>query len=150
MRKISSAILLTFLGLSAVFGVRPADKVESLPDVGPLPSNWYSGYLNVTDSKSLFYVFVESESETAKTDPLIVWFNGGPGCSSLIALFQRHGPFVIDDGESIIKPNPFPWTKRNNILYVESPAGVGFTYTTTDDDRSHNDMTHSEDSFAAL
>lgn len=65
MRKISSAaLLLTFIGVSAVLGAREQDKVDSLPLVGqPLPSNWYSGYLNVTESKSLFYVFVESHNK---------------------------------------------------------------------------------------
>lgn len=150
MRKIST-LLLAALGLSSVFAVREADEVKSLPDIGYLPSKWYSGYLNVSDTKALFYVFVESQNTTTqKDDPVIVWFNGGPGCSSLLALFSENGPFVIDDGETIIKPNPYPWTERNNVLYIESPAGVGFTYFASDEDKAHNDMTQSEDAFKAL
>ena len=80
----------------------------------------------------------------------MVWFNGGPGCSSLLALFQEHGPFVFDDGESVIKPNPYPWTSRANMLYIENPAGVGFTVATTDDSMSHNDLTQSEDALEAI
>lgn len=98
-----------------------------LPDCDRLTSDWFSGYLNVDQNKALHYVLVTSLNDY-KNDPLVVWFNGGPGCSSLLALFQEHGPFVIDDGEYSIKRNPEPWNKRANVLYIESPAGVGFSY----------------------
>ena len=102
----------------------------------------------MTDSKSLHYVFIESLSKSS--DPILVWFNGGPGCSSLLGLFQEHGPFVFDDGETVIKPNPFPWNQRANLLYLESPAGVGFSVANNTDDLLHSDMSQSEDAFAAL
>jgi len=66
--------------------------------------------LNVSSTKALHYVFIESLSKPS-TDPILIWFNGGPGCSSMLGLFAEHGPYVIDDGETIIKPNPWPWNK---------------------------------------
>jgi hypothetical protein len=36
------------------------DKVTSMPEFPSLPSDIYSGYLPVTDTKKLHYVFVES------------------------------------------------------------------------------------------
>jgi len=63
----------------------PADKFTSLPDI-TMRTDSYSGYLKVTDTKSLHYVFVESKSDPAN-DPVIIWFNGGPGCSSLLGFF---------------------------------------------------------------
>jgi hypothetical protein len=104
MRKINS--LLVLLGLTAfASALRPEDYVTDLPDCERLTSDWFSGYLSVSPSKALHYVLVTS-LDNPSTDPLVVWFNGGPGCSSLLALFQEHGPFVIDDGEYDIKKNP--------------------------------------------
>lgn len=151
MRKISSFVIAALLGFATtVYGARDADLVKSIPDCADLTSAWYSGYLKVSSTKALHYVFVGSTSPTNQTDPVVVWFNGGPGCSSMLALFQEHGPFVFDDGETVIKPNPEPWNKRANVLYIESPAGVGYSHGANEEDRRHNDLTTSEDAFAAL
>ena len=54
--------------------------------------------------------FVESQN-SPKQDPVVLWLNGGPGCSSLDGLLSEHGPFrVSDDGKSI-NENPYAWNK---------------------------------------
>ena len=75
-------------------------------------------------------MYIESLDKPS-TDPVLIWFNGGPGCSSLLGLFQENGPYIFDDGEELIKPNPFPWNQKANLLYIESPAGVGFSFAET-------------------
>jgi carboxypeptidase C (cathepsin A) len=143
---LSAALL---LALTAKAANNVTDKMASLPDCAPLPSNWYSGFLDVSATKNLHYVFIESLDKPA-TDPILIWFNGGPGCSSFLGLMQEHGPFVFDDGETIIKPNPYPWNMRANLLYIESPAGVGFSVANTTNDLLHSDMSQSDDAFVAL
>lgn len=137
----ASLVLLAFLGFTThvVNAARAQDLVIGLPDIDRLNADWYSGYLDATPTKHLHYVFVTSLTDPIN-DPVVVWFNGGPGCSSLLALFQEHGPYVIDDGEYYIKTNPEPWNKRANVLYIESPAGVGFSIAELISDYQHNDM----------
>ena len=82
------------LGLG-VMAAPEDEKIVNLPNV-TYSTDAYSGYLDVTDTKKLHYVYVESQNDPT-TDPVLLWFNGGPGCSSLLGFFQEHGPWVIDD-----------------------------------------------------
>jgi carboxypeptidase C (cathepsin A) len=139
----------TALISATVFAASEADRMNNLPDAPAFTTNMYSGYLPVTDTKSLHYVFAESENDPS-TDPVVIWFNGGPGCSSMLAFMQENGPLAIDDGEDYIKTNPFPWNTKANMLWIESPAGVGYSLAGTEEDLNQNDMTQSEDALAAL
>jgi len=114
-----------------------------------MPSLSYSGFLDVSVSKALHYIFIESTGN-ATADPVVVWFNGGPGCSSLLGFMQEHGPFVIDDNSTTIIKNPHPWTDAASMLYIESPAGVGFSVGNTTGDLRHSDTSQSKDAFKAL
>ncbi len=61
------------------------DRVLSIPFAPELTSGTYSGYLKVSDTKALHYYFIESLN-SVYNDPLIIWTNGGPGCSSMLGL----------------------------------------------------------------
>jgi len=87
MRAIKAIAVLALAGIACVMGARPKDEVLGLPECGNgLPTPWYSGYLAASSTKHLHYVFVTSLGDP-DNDPVVVWFNGGPGCSSLLALF---------------------------------------------------------------
>lgn len=45
----------------------------------------------------------------------------------MLGFMQENGPYVIDDGETVVKKNPEPWNKRANVMWLEQPAGVGFS-----------------------
>ena len=62
------------------------DKMGALPNC-TLSVAAYSGYLDIKDTttKKLHYVFIGSQDK--ESDPVVLWFNGGPGCSSLEGLF---------------------------------------------------------------
>ena len=57
---------------------------------------------------------------------------------------------MIDDGETVIKKNPEPWNKRANVIYIESPAGVGFSYCGVEGGCSFDDDTSAADNLAAV
>lgn len=85
------------------------------------------GYLRASDSKHFHYWFVESQKDP-KSSPVVLWLNGGPGCSSLDGLLTEHGPFLIQPDGVTLQYNPYSWNLIANVLYIESPAGVGFSY----------------------
>ncbi|KAJ9176110.1 hypothetical protein P3X46_011457 [Hevea brasiliensis] len=98
---------------------------------GNFPSKHHSGYLSF-DQKNLFYYFIVSERNPLK-DPVVLWLNGGPGCSSFDGFVYEHGPFNFEEGKPKGSPpklhlNPYSWSKVSNIIYLDSPCGVGLSY----------------------
>ncbi|KAL5056493.1 hypothetical protein RYX36_037175, partial [Vicia faba] len=67
----------------------------------------------------------------------------GPGCSAVgEAAFSQHGPFLVTS-KGLIK-NPNSWNTEANMLYLDSPAGVGFSYS-----ENMSDYLFLNDAFAA-
>ncbi|XP_055916994.1 venom serine carboxypeptidase-like [Eupeodes corollae] len=62
--------------------------------------------------------------------PVVLWLQGGPGISSLMALFTENGPFFVDGTK--LKDNPYSWHKKYHMLYIDNPVGTGFSFTGTD------------------
>lgn len=131
----------------------PPDLVANrkLPDCDQFDFEIWSGYLDARGTKKLHYVYIESQ-DNPTTDPVVIWFNGGPMCSSLLGFFQEHGPCVMEDGATQMSTNPYPWNGRANMLYIESPVGAGYSYVNPDhpEDIKTNDMQQSIDAYEAL
>jgi len=146
----TKSLILTTL-TAAVFAADEADRVLSIPDLAVFDTfPAYSGYLDVSDSKSLHYFFVESQRDPTN-DPLIIWFNGGPGCSSMLGFAQEHGPYKWDSGTDFWAVNEFSWNREANMLYIESPAGVGFSYCKgAKECNNYSDAETAEDNLAAV
>lgn len=101
-------------------------KVKTPGDLGVDNTKQYSGYLDVNDDAHLFYWFFESRNDP-ENDPVIIWLNGGPGCSSLTGLFFELGPASIDEN---LKPvhNPWSWNNNASVIFLDQPVGTGFSY----------------------
>ncbi|CAD6261091.1 unnamed protein product [Miscanthus lutarioriparius] len=115
---------------AASAAVAAEDKISALPGQPPVGFAQYSGYIPVdaAGKRSLFYYFAEAEADPA-AKPLVLWLNGGPGCSSVgVGAFSENGPFR-PSGNALVR-NEYSWNKEANMLYLESPAGVGFSYST--------------------
>ncbi|KAI9166917.1 Carboxypeptidase [Paramyrothecium foliicola] len=87
----------------------------------------YSGYLDDEENdKHLFYWFFESRNDP-KNDPVVLWLNGGPGCSSLTGLFLELGPASINKK---IEPvtNPYAWNNNASVIFLDQPINVGYSY----------------------
>lgn len=137
--------------IAGAFAAPEEDRVVSLPDMAVFDTYpVYSGYLEIQGTtKMLHYMFVESQADPS-TDPLLIWFNGGPGCSSMLGWSQEHGPYVIESGDTTFHKNEWSWNTNANVLYIESPAGVGFSYCGTPEDCTFNDDTSAQDNLTAV
>lgn len=143
-------LLAALMAATCVLGA----QVTSLPGyTGPLPGKVWSGYITVdaAHNRRIFYIFVESFRDPA-TDPLSLWLTGGPGCSGLIAAFAEHGPWRMNftaDGNGL-EYNEYAWSQVANMIYIESPAGVGFSSSNDTADYITGDIRTANDSYAFL
>lgn len=111
-----------------------ADQVVNLPGAENLDFNFnqFSGYLKVNGTKNMHYWMVESQRDPA-TDPIAFWTNGGPGCSGLFGFLTENGPFMTHDADLQLSLNPYSWNKIANMVFIEQPCGVGFSYSDQED-----------------
>ena len=146
-------LLSLYLLTTLTYAAPPSDQILSLPGWdGDLPSKLYSGYLDLPGGKKhIHYWLIMSESNSASTDPVTVWLNGGPGCSSLDGLVYEHGPFRFDpqNPSKLVRFN-YTWAKHSNMLYLESPVGVGFSYSDDPADYNCTDDTTATDNLHAV
>ena len=67
----------------------------------------------------------------------------------MLGLLKELGPSLIEDGKSSWVENSFSWNKNANLLFFESPVGVGFSYY-TGDKPVYDDASTSSDNYEAL
>ncbi|KAJ2715083.1 hypothetical protein H4R19_001398 [Coemansia spiralis] len=105
-----------------------------------------SGYLDTATDKHFFFWFIGAKNKPAYREaPLVVWLNGGPGCSSLLGALTELGPCLVSaDGKRTVA-NPHGWNQNANLLIIDQPTGTGFSYGTP-----VTDSTSAADDFVAL
>jgi cathepsin A (carboxypeptidase C) len=135
------SILVLIAVLQYVRAFPDSDAISSLPDYGPPPTRQWSGFLNGKGTQvapgcasteaecQLHYWFAEADHEPAKK-PVVLWLNGGPGSSSILGMLQEQGPLIINSTGGLMR-NPYAWTTLVNLLILESPTGVGYSYCST-------------------
>jgi carboxypeptidase D len=123
-------------------------------DPDPFPTRHWAGHLPASsqDDKYFFYWLFEPPTTTSTSNnsttgntttvPLIIWLNGGPGCSSMDGLWIENGPFRLglvngSSSSSGSKPTYGVYADKTNswhlspayTLYVDQPVGTGLSYT---------------------
>ena len=103
--------------------------IRALPGAPKLSEAQYAGLLPVdrTGDANLFYWFFES-ANSPSIDPIVIWLNGGPACSSMDGLFIELGPYKMCKDGTISK-NAYSWNKVANLLFIDQPVGTGLSYT---------------------
>jgi len=116
--------------------------VQSLPDLhqnetrplhiyaGHLPSDPNAANVPATEVTAHLYFVLVKARRTADKERILFWLNGGPGCSSFDGLMMEVGPWRID-GKGGLKTVEGGWEEYTTMVYVDQPAGTGFSYTSS-------------------
>ncbi|ANB11373.1 carboxypeptidase C PRC1 [Sugiyamaella lignohabitans] len=102
-------------------------RIRSPKKLGIDTVKQYSGYLDVEEEdKHFFFWFFESRNDPAN-DSVVLWLNGGPGCSSMTGLLFELGPSGISKE---LKPvhNPYAWNNNASVIFLDQPVNVGNSY----------------------
>ena len=119
------------------------DRVTQLPGLNVSVSfDQYAGFINISNSsvrRDIFYWFNEAEDVPPASAPLILWTNGGPGCSGLLGALSEMGPFRASENGTALRLAAYAWNRRANIIFVEQPLFVGFSISDDPQDEITND-----------
>lgn len=131
---LAAAALFLLAGAAASLAASVVFPKEALPTS--------SGYLSITaaaggTNASLFYAYYEATAPVTPlpSTPLLLWLQGGPGCSGLIGNFFELGPYLLvssspnsgTGNSSSLSRNPFAWNRRFGLLFIDNPLGTGFS-----------------------
>ena len=106
------------------------------------PEENYPGTIGFpeNDYDDLFYWWFPSRQSRAN-DPLVIWLNGGPGCSSMFGALMENGPFFLKyvaEEQYDLTHNPNSWNNQANLLYVDNPRGTGYSQANSEYLRKHS------------
>ncbi|KAL3819993.1 hypothetical protein ACJIZ3_005898 [Penstemon smallii] len=130
-----------------------SDRIIRLPgQPANVKFSQYSGYVTVDQKagRALFYWLIEASNDP-EAKPLVLWLNGGPGCSSIAyGASEEVGPFRVKPNGRTLSLSPYAWNKEANLLFLDSPAGVGFSYSNTSSDQITGDQRTGKDAYKFL
>ena len=62
---------------------------------------------------------------------------------------MEHGPYFVDE-ELALNERAFSWSKKYNMLYIDQPAGTGFSFTEDAKGYASNQYDVARDLYEAL
>jgi carboxypeptidase D len=115
---------------TAADGKSAADyHIASLPGQPPGPLlKQFAGHIPVTpEHHGHLFFWLYKNRHIANRSRLVLWLNGGPGCSSMDGALMEVGPYRVRDGGEL-EYNEGSWDEFANLLFVDNPVGTGFSY----------------------
>ncbi len=72
----------------------------------------------------------------------------------MVGFLQEIGPYFLEDGKhykdgDMLTENKYSWHRSSNLLFIESPAGVGYSVN-NNASFPYNDLTTGDDNEAAV
>ncbi|XP_073143759.1 serine carboxypeptidase-like 50 [Henckelia pumila] len=145
--------LLSLLKLLLLLLICSASALALFPKES-LPTK--SGYLTVNSKtgSAIFYTFYEAQNASlslseSQTVPILIWLQGGPGCSSMLANFFELGPWLLHQDLSLYS-NPNSWNTIFGLLFLDNPIGTGFSIAASPQEIPRNQYDVAKHLFTAI
>lgn len=97
----------------------------------------YAGHLPFSPPGSIIepeedsygFFFLNKARHIGNRPVLLVWLNGGPGCSSFDGSLMEVGPLrMVLKGDGALKEVDAAWNEYANMLFIDQPTGTGYSY----------------------
>lgn len=115
-----------------------------------------SGYFTVnhTSQAHMFWVFYEAlnvgrDGPLISETPIVLWLQGGPGCSSMTGNFYEFGPWHIGP-DNLLHKNNNTWNQKYALLFMDNPVGTGYSMVERDEDIPSDEQQVAIQLFSAL
>ncbi|CAF0818939.1 unnamed protein product [Adineta ricciae] len=130
--------------------IEEARRLSSV-ELPPFKQQSFSGYLTVNKqyNSNMFFWFFPAQNGNKPDTPVMLWLQGGPGASSLFALFTEIGPIYIDANENI-QLREITWNKNYHLLFIDNPVGTGYSFTSNDQGYARSQEDVARDLYSAL
>ncbi|KAJ2158255.1 Cell death protease [Coemansia sp. RSA 552] len=91
----------------------------------------YAGQMPMSETEVMFFWLLSNQTNSFNHDKLLIWLNGGPGCTSMDGLFMENGPYSFESS-SHLGFRDYSFTQQFDVLYIDQPFGTGFSMTSDD------------------
>ncbi|KAI9888573.1 MAG: Cell death protease [Vezdaea aestivalis] len=119
-------------------GTRAADQtaadyfIHSLPGAPEPLLKMHAGHIMVNEaSNANLFFWLFHNRHIGEKQRTVIWLNGGPGCSSEDGALMEVGPYRVKE-DGTLRLNDGSWDEFANVVFVDQPAGTGFSYVNTD------------------
>lgn len=136
-KRVLATIQITITCLQTTALPSPEDyHVKGLSVMGAT-DDMYAGFMPLLEdnnNEGSYFFWLAKRRRNNQThrgkDKLVVWLNGGPGCSSMVGMMWEQGPFTLSQGDKqpfTLVRNPHAWNEEAHMLFVEQPIRTGFS-----------------------
>ncbi|TKA56403.1 hypothetical protein B0A53_01973 [Rhodotorula sp. CCFEE 5036] len=101
---------------------------------GHIPSAPPKNGVPDTESDAHLYFYLVRNKHIAETERTLLWFNGGPGCSSFDGGLMEIGPFrLVPNSDGKLRELEGAWNEYANVIFIDQPVGTGYSYMSTNE-----------------
>lgn len=129
---VTTVLSLSWLPVAQAANTAAEYYIHDLPGAPSEPRlDMYAGHLEITPEHhgNLFFWLVKNR-HIANKKRMVIWLNGGPGCSSMDGALMEIGPYRVNEDGTLRMSNG-SWDEFANVLFVDQPVGTGFSYADT-------------------